>query len=92
MPLELSTTDPAFEAAFARFLATKREVSEDVDQAARAIIAQVRRDGDAALIEQKYRVLMCISAFHQKNEVKTEEPLETRASPFQFDFFRPLVV
>ena len=51
MPLELSTTDPGFEAAFTRFLATKREVSEDVDQAARAIIAQVRRDGDAALIE-----------------------------------------
>ena len=51
MPLELSTIDPGFEAAFTRFLATKREVSEDVDQAARAIIAQVRRDGDAALIE-----------------------------------------
>ena len=51
MPLELSTTDPGFEAAFTRFLATKREVSEDVDQAARAIIAQVRREGDAALIE-----------------------------------------
>jgi histidinol dehydrogenase len=51
MPLELSTTDHGFEAAFARFLAAKREVSEDVDQAARAIIAQVRGDGDAALIE-----------------------------------------
>jgi histidinol dehydrogenase len=51
MPLELSTIDPGFEAAFTRFLATKREVSEDVDEAARAIIAQVRREGDAALIE-----------------------------------------
>jgi histidinol dehydrogenase len=51
MPLELSTTDPGFEAAFAQFLAAKREVSEDVDQAVRAIIAEVRRDGDAALIE-----------------------------------------
>lgn len=51
MPFELSTTDPGFEAAFSRFLATKREVSEDVDAAVRAIIAQVRRDGDAALVE-----------------------------------------
>jgi histidinol dehydrogenase len=51
MPFELSTTDPGFEAAFSRFLATKREVSEDVDTAVRAIIAQVRRDGDAALLE-----------------------------------------
>jgi histidinol dehydrogenase len=31
-------------------LATKRETSEDVDAAVRAIIAQVRRDGDAALV------------------------------------------
>ena len=51
MPLELATSDPGFEAAFTRFLATKREVSEDVDQAVRAIIAQVRREGDAALVE-----------------------------------------
>jgi histidinol dehydrogenase len=51
MPLDLATTDAGFEAAFSRFLAAKREVSEDVDQAARAIVAQVRRDGDAALVE-----------------------------------------
>jgi histidinol dehydrogenase len=51
MPLELTTADPGFEDEFARFLAAKREVSEDVDQAVRAIIAQVRRDGDKALLE-----------------------------------------
>ena len=51
MPLHLNTTDPEFESAFAAFLATKREVSEDVDQAVRAIIAQVRKDGDKALLE-----------------------------------------
>ncbi len=51
MPLNLSTTDPGFEGEFARFLATKREVSDDVDAAVRAIIAEVRRDGDKALVE-----------------------------------------
>ena len=42
MPLHLTTADPDFESAFAAFLAAKREVSEDVDAAVRAIIAQVR--------------------------------------------------
>jgi histidinol dehydrogenase len=51
MPLHLTTTDPDFENAFAVFLAAKREASEDVDQAVRAIIAQVRKDGDKALVE-----------------------------------------
>jgi histidinol dehydrogenase len=51
MPLHLTTTDPDFENAFAVFLAAKREASEDVDQAVRAIVAQVRKDGDKALVE-----------------------------------------
>jgi histidinol dehydrogenase len=51
MPLHLNTADADFESAFAAFLATKREVSEDVDLAVRAIVAQVRKDGDEALIE-----------------------------------------
>ncbi len=51
MPLHLTTTDSDFESAFAVFLAAKREASEDVDQAVRAIVAQVRKDGDMALIE-----------------------------------------
>ena len=51
MPVNLSTSDPGFESTFSAFLAAKREVSEDVDAAARAIIAHVRRDGDRALHE-----------------------------------------
>ena len=50
MPVQLDTDDRDFDSAFAAFLATKRETSEDVDAAVREIIAQVRRDGDAALI------------------------------------------
>ena len=51
MPLHLTTTDPDFERAFQAFLGAKRESSEDVDAAVRTIIADVRRRGDAALIE-----------------------------------------
>jgi len=51
MPLHLTTSDPGFERAFATFLGTKREASEDVDATVRAIIADVRQRGDDALIE-----------------------------------------
>jgi histidinol dehydrogenase len=51
MPKRLTTTDPDFEAAFAAFLADKRESSADVDAAVRQIIGEVRSRGDAALIE-----------------------------------------
>jgi histidinol dehydrogenase len=51
MPLHLTTSNPDFENAFAAFLAAKREVSEDVDAAVRAIVAQVRSGGDKAVIE-----------------------------------------
>ncbi len=50
MPVRLDASDPGFPAAFAALLATKREVSEDVDSAAAAIIAEVRTGGDAALV------------------------------------------
>ena len=40
-----------FEARFAALLAAKREVSEDVDQAVAAILDDVRRRGDAAVID-----------------------------------------
>jgi histidinol dehydrogenase len=55
MPLHLTTTDPQFESAFAAFLAAKRESAEDVDAAVRTIISDVRRRGDAALIELTQR-------------------------------------
>ena len=51
MPLHLTASNPDFESAFAAFLATKREVSEDVNATVRTIIAQVRGEGDKALIE-----------------------------------------
>ncbi|QKC85782.1 histidinol dehydrogenase [Mesorhizobium sp. NZP2077] len=51
MAITLAQTDADFEQRFAAFLLTKREVSEDVDAAARAIIARVRAEGDAALID-----------------------------------------
>jgi histidinol dehydrogenase len=51
MPIRLDSRSEDFAARFAVFLATKREVSEDVDRAVRAIIADVRSNGDRALIE-----------------------------------------
>lgn len=51
MPIRLDSRSSDFAARFAAFLATKRETSEDVEQAVRAIIAEVRRDGDRALID-----------------------------------------
>jgi histidinol dehydrogenase len=50
MPIKLDQRDKGFEAAFSAFLATKREVSEDVDKIVREIIANVRKDGDKAVI------------------------------------------
>lgn len=51
MPQRLHAADPDFAARFARFLADKREAETDVEDAVRAIVSDVRRRGDAALIE-----------------------------------------
>ncbi len=51
MAVNLDTRSDDFEAKFAIFLAGKRESSEDVDTAVRAIIADVRARDDAALAE-----------------------------------------
>jgi histidinol dehydrogenase len=51
MPIRLDSKSPDFPARFAAFLATKREVSADVDKAVRDIVADVAARGDAALIE-----------------------------------------
>jgi histidinol dehydrogenase len=51
MPLRLDRTAADFETRFAAFLATKREVSDDVDAIVRDIIERVRKEGDAALID-----------------------------------------
>jgi histidinol dehydrogenase len=50
MPLRLDAGAAGFEKAFAALLGAKRELEEDVDQAVAAIIAQVRAEGDQALI------------------------------------------
>jgi histidinol dehydrogenase len=51
MPLRLDTRAADFNKRFRAFLDTKREISEDVEQAVRAIIADVVARGDRALIE-----------------------------------------
>ncbi len=51
MAITLSQSDADFEQRFAAFLLTKRESSPDVDAAVRDIIARVRAEGDAALID-----------------------------------------
>jgi histidinol dehydrogenase len=51
MPIRLDSQSTDFSARFADFLATKRETAEDVEQAVRAIVADVRERGDRALVE-----------------------------------------
>ena len=51
MAIRLNQSEPGFEARFAAFLASKREVSVEVDDVVRAIIARVRAEGDAALVD-----------------------------------------
>jgi histidinol dehydrogenase len=51
----LATTDPGFPAAFEALLAEARETAEQVDGAVRAIIADVRARGDAAVLDYTRR-------------------------------------
>ena len=51
MPVRLDRSSADFDQRFAAFLATKREVSADVEAAARAIVDDVAKRGDAALLE-----------------------------------------
>ncbi len=51
MALRLDAGARDFESQFAALLAQKREVSEDVDAAARTIIADVIARGDDAVID-----------------------------------------
>lgn len=55
MTMRLDSTAAGFDARFAELLAMKREVSEDVDAAVRAIIDDVRARGDAALVDYSRR-------------------------------------
>src|SRR6202140_1912374 len=51
MPVRLEASSADFTSRFADFLAMKREVSADIELATRAIVDDVARRGDAALIE-----------------------------------------
>jgi histidinol dehydrogenase len=55
MVQRLDAREASFPSAFAALLSAKREVSEDVDQAVRAIIEDVVVKGDEALIDYTYR-------------------------------------
>jgi histidinol dehydrogenase len=55
MPLRLDAAAAGFEAAFTTLLNSKREAAADVDAVVAAIIADVRRRGDAALIDYTTR-------------------------------------
>jgi histidinol dehydrogenase len=50
MPIRLDNKSADFAARFAAFLSTKRETAQDVEQAVRAIVDDVRKNGDRALI------------------------------------------
>jgi histidinol dehydrogenase len=53
--IRLATIDGGFEAAFTGLLGQARETTETVDQAVATIIADVRADGDAALLRYTER-------------------------------------
>jgi histidinol dehydrogenase len=55
MPVRLDAESPDFAAAFQALLAQKREASQDVDEAVRAILAEVAAHGDAALVAYSKR-------------------------------------
>jgi histidinol dehydrogenase len=55
MPIRIDSRSADFAERFNAFLAMKREVSADIDAAARAIVDDVARRGDAALIEATHK-------------------------------------
>ena len=55
MPVRLCTREPGFEEGFRQLLEAKREAAADVDAAVTAIIEEVARRGDEALIEYSRR-------------------------------------
>jgi histidinol dehydrogenase len=51
MAVRLAQSEPDFETRFGELLSAKREATEDVDAVVRAIVADVKARGDAALID-----------------------------------------
>lgn len=74
MATKLRGSDPDFEARFAALLAQKREVAEDVESAVRGIVDDVRRRGDAAIIDYTARF-----------DRLTLTPERLRIAPAEFD-------
>ena len=50
-PLRLDASAPGFEREFSAFLGRNRDTDENVDRIAAGIVADVRKRGDAALVE-----------------------------------------
>ena len=55
MPLRLDAGGAGFEARFAAFVGAKRQAADDVDVAVAAIVEDVRRRGDAAVLDYTER-------------------------------------
>jgi histidinol dehydrogenase len=72
MPVRLDSSSADFAERFASFLGTKREVSADIEAAARAIVDDVARRGDIALIEATRKIDAAIKAC----DAETLEALE----------------
>lgn len=87
MPLTVSTRESGFEMKFRRLLAAKRENAADIDAAVAAILADVERQGDAALIDYTKRfdrvsltpATLRLSA-EEIAELSTRAPAETVAA------------
>src|SRR5262245_60561680 len=56
MPIHLDVTAPDFPERFRAFVAAKREVAPEVEEAVRAIIAEVVAHGDRALVDLSRRL------------------------------------
>ncbi|MCI5074265.1 histidinol dehydrogenase [Oricola sp.] len=89
MPLLLNASDADFDSRFAELLATKREVSEDVDATVRAILDDVRTRGDAAVAEytRKFDRLDLAETAMRVGEDEIEAALEA-ADPSVVDALR----
>ncbi|TPL85380.1 histidinol dehydrogenase [Mesorhizobium sp. B2-3-13] len=96
MAITLRQSDADFEQRFAAFLLTKREVSADVDAVVRDIIARVRAEGDAALIDYTKKfgggdlaeLGVAVSAEHIAGAYAEADPATVEALKFARDRIR----
>ena len=78
--VRLDSRDPGFPADFARLLTLKREIAEDVDEAVRAIIAEVVARGDAALVDYTRRFDRRGADFSERDLRITEAEIDAAVS------------